>query len=152
MRRSLVAGIPTAVFGILLILVPARVFPVCPVAEGMHPMRCHWTAAALAGFGGLFLAAGVFLFLCKGNGVRVGLSVMAVCSAILGGVIATSLIGMCMNPLMPCRTGTYPAVMILLALTALAGLINILVFGPFAKKGPESRDVPRTPPAVSRRS
>ena len=111
-------------FGVLLALVPFYILPVCEIGGGMSPMRCHWTGSVLTGFGVFFVVVGTLQLPWRDNGVRIGISVMTVCAAILGGFVPAHLVGMCTSPAMPCRTGTYPAVMILLALIALTGTVN----------------------------
>lgn len=121
MKRSLAIGLPMALLGTLLAAVPTRLLPVCEA-----PMRCHWTGTALAGFGAAFFLSGAPLFLCRDSGVRLGVSLAALLWAGLGIAVPTLLIGMCASPAMPCRTGTYPAALIVLALLAAAALIDVL--------------------------
>lgn len=125
-KRSLLVSMPIALFGLLLALVPGHVLPVCAVAALAPPMRCHWSGSVLAGFGTTFFAAGALLFLSRQAGVRTGISIMILPVAALAAMAPTYLIGMCRMATMPCRTGTYPAAMILLALVAASALFNIL--------------------------
>ena len=127
MKTRLAVGLPVAGLGALLAFVPGHIFPVCAVAHGAAPMRCHWTGAALSGFGAAFFLLGVMLFFCGDAGARRGISLAVVVMAVLAGLMPAHLIGMCGSPAMPCRVGTYPAAMILLSMIALSGLANALV-------------------------
>lgn len=70
---------------------------------------------------------GALLFVCRDPGARLGLSLAAIPVAVMAGAVPMHLIGMCGSPAMQCRTGTLPAVMIILALIALDGLVNVFV-------------------------
>lgn len=127
MKSTLAVSLPIAALGLLLAFIPGRILPVCAVARGAAPMKCHWTGMVLSGFGVSFFLVGALLFFFRDAGVRRGISVAAVLMAVLAGTVPTYLIGMCGSPAMPCRIGTYPAALIALALIALAGLANVFV-------------------------
>ena len=126
MTRALVVSLPIAALGLLLTAIPLRLLPVCAVQHGASPMKCHWSGQMLAGFGVTFFLLALLLFACRTAGVRMGISAAAVLFAVMAGMVPAYLIGMCGAPTMPCRTGTYPAVMIVLSLIAAAGFFNIL--------------------------
>lgn len=126
MKQRLLAGLPVVVTGMLLAAVPGHLLPVCAVRDGAPPMKCHWSGNMLAGFGWTFVALGILLFLCRSREMRQGISLASLALAATAALVPTHLIGMCASPTMPCRMGTYPAVMILLAMLALENVLNIL--------------------------
>ena len=124
MKRTVGAAAPIALLGLLLAAVPEWIFPVCGVHEGAAPMKCHWTGRIVTGFGAAFFLTGVLLFVCRDSGVRAGVSIMAVLMSVLAALTPSYLIGVCASPVMPCHMGTYPAIMVTLALVALCGTFN----------------------------
>jgi hypothetical protein len=119
-------GLPIALLGALLAAVPSHILPVCETPHGAAPMRCHWTGMMMIGFGLTFFLVGALLFFCRTNGVRTGLSAAALLLTATAGTVPDFLIGMCAAPAMACRTGTYPGVMAVLALTAAACAANLV--------------------------
>lgn len=79
----------------------------------------------LAGFGGAYFFLAAILFLQQNSLVRIGISTTAIVLSATAAMMPTYLVGMCGSPAMPCRTGTYPAVLIVLAFLASAGVFNI---------------------------
>lgn len=134
MKHSLIVALPIAVSGILLAATPFWLFPVCAVQPGAPPMRCHWSGVALVCFGVAFFIAAALLFLWRNAGARAGISAMAIVMAMTAWAIFAHFIGVCASPMMPCRTGTYPAAAILLALVVAAGAFNIVHMGRFERE------------------
>ncbi|PHI28203.1 DUF4418 family protein [Budvicia aquatica] len=116
--------------GFLIAIVPQYIFPVCDgtleTISGKHiPMKCHWTAIAELGTGGLISLGGISLMIFKDSGIRLGISLMTLFSAILALLFPVWLIGVCPSPLMPCHAGTLPALVILSSFTAALSLGNL---------------------------
>jgi hypothetical protein len=71
-------------------------------AGGTIPMKCLWTARAEIGIGVLLLAVGFFLFISHKLESRRFLSISALILGVFIILFPTALIGVCMNPDMPC--------------------------------------------------
>ena len=118
------------ILGILVILTPWILFPVCEV-EGMYlktasgmqqPMKCGWSARAETAMGALIMLAGGLIIVRGTPETRQAAGIFTVAFGVLVIVFPTILIGMCMLADHPCRQLTLPALEIL-------GVIVILVGG-----------------------
>jgi len=128
------------VLGLLVILVPTYLLPVCAPMEVISPvvnvqtpahvtvkyMKCHWTGQAEMGIGAVIMALGLLMLLSRSACVRLGLSLSVICVAMLAAAIPTVLIGVCPGEMMPCHMGTLPALLLLSGLLAVIALINVL--------------------------
>ena len=113
--------------GLLIMLTPQSIFPVCEqtiaTASGAAvPMKCFWTARAAYGVGGLIVVAGLMLAFTGLPGVRLGIAAMLLFTSLLSGLMPTELIGVCAGVMMPCHMGTLPALALLSLFTGLAAL------------------------------
>ena len=126
---DLVLSLPVVLAGALLLLLPWWLLPVCDVAAGAAPMRCYWSGRMVSALGVAILVAGVLLFAVRASGFRQGVGLMVVVLAALTAAVPTVLIGMCGNPSMPCRLGTFPASVIFSVLSGLAGLFAVWLSG-----------------------
>lgn len=126
MRESAIFAIPTVVLGGLLALVPFYLLPVCGIRHDAPPMRCHWSGVTLATVGGALVLVAAMQFFFRARRARTALSAVATCLSIAAMLVPTWLVGMCGAATMPCRTGTLPAAIILLALAASANLAAFL--------------------------
>ena len=114
MKRGRFSACAVLALGLLTILVPYGVFPVCEgliatASGGAVPMKCFWTARAVAGLGALLLFAGLVLFFAKSPPVRFGVALMLLPVGLLTFLVPWKLIGVCASEAMPCRMGTLPA-------------------------------------------
>lgn len=128
------------VLGLLVILVPTYLLPVCAPMEVISPvvnvqapahvtvkyMKCHWTGQAEMGIGAVIMALGLLMLLSRSASVRLGLSLSIICVALLAAAIPTVLIGVCPGEMMPCHMGTLPALLLLSGLLVVIALINVL--------------------------
>jgi len=123
-------GILLMLLGILVILTPWVLFPVCEM-EGLYlktaagvemPMKCGWTARAETGIGALIVVAGGLLTARSTPETRQAVGVFSVAAGILVVLFPTILIGMCQLADHPCRQLTLPALEIL-------GVIIIIIGG-----------------------
>ena len=126
-------GVLIIVWGLLLILVPWVIFPVCGVGRyapppgqpiGVH--ACHGTLKAETALGILTIVLGVVPLLWFRRGVVILVSAAAVVDAVLVILFPTVITGICKVPTMACRMGTLPALVILgiiLGLTGMSGLV-----------------------------
>ena len=127
MTNRFLSGIAVGLLGLLISLVPARIFPPCTklvetVAGGAVPMKCFWSGQAEIGIGLLVLCGGVLLMLFKQPLVRMGIGMMTALTGVLGILIPTVFIGGCEMETMPCRIATFPALVLLNSLVVLVSL------------------------------
>jgi hypothetical protein len=123
-------GVLLVILGILIILVPWIIFPVCEVegsymisSTGMKvPMTCGWTARADSGVGALIVVAGGLLVARSSKETRQAVGIFSIAMGALVVLFPTILIGMCKVATHPCRMTTLPALEIL-------GVIVIIIGG-----------------------
>jgi hypothetical protein len=123
-------GALLVLLGILIILTPWIIFPVCEVHDSYAilqsgakiPMTCGWSARAELGIGALVAIAGALLILRSTPETRQTVGIFALALGALTILTPTFLIGMCKMAEHPCRVLTLPALEIL-------GIIVILVGG-----------------------
>jgi drug/metabolite transporter (DMT)-like permease len=123
-------GALLVILGIVVILTPWVIFPVCEMhgiymdmGMGMKSiMTCGWTARAESGIGALIVVAGALLIARSTPETRQAVGVFSIALGALVVLIPTVLIGMCKVAEHPCRVLTLPALEIL-------GIIVILVGG-----------------------
>jgi hypothetical protein len=91
---------------------------------GSIPMRCLWTARAEIGSGVLLLAVGAFLFFSRKLESRRILSVLAFLLGILILLLPTRLlIGVCINPDMPCVVIMKPLLLLVGSVVVALGIV-----------------------------
>jgi hypothetical protein len=127
-------GALLVILGIVIMLTPWVIFPVCEMygnymdmGMGMEmgakvPMTCGWTARAETGMGALIVVAGGLLIARSTPETRQAVGVFTIAMGVLVILFPTFLIGMCRMAEHPCRVLTLPALEIL-------GIIVILVGG-----------------------
>lgn len=127
MRKPDVIGMLTVATGLLIVLTPNWLLPVCQglleLASGKQvPMRCFWTARAEMVMGGLILLAGLMLaFIGSAEGRR-RLSHQIAFLGLATILIPLFIIPTCDNPDMACNVGTKPALLLLGGITLVLGL------------------------------
>lgn len=129
-RQGIISAI-VFILGLLLILGPVYLFPVCQYKGmmielkngGLMPMKCSYTARAEIVLAVLTISIGIFLQ-ARQSGSRRLLYGLLLIIAILVILVPTWLIGVCMSPTMPCRAGTLPFLELIGGL-----LIAVSVFG-----------------------
>ncbi len=120
MKNKISISIIFVILGILIILAPTVIFPVCPADM---KMRCQYTKQAEIGIGILIavLGAASFFFTEK---VRAGISIAVAGIGALAIAIPTTLIGVCGSDMMACNNATRPLLVVLGVLTILVSVIN----------------------------
>lgn len=88
------------------------------------PMKCLWTARAEIGMGVLLLAVGVFLFISRKLESRRFLSILALILGIFVILLPTVLIGVCVNPDMPCVVVMKPTLLLIGIVTGVLGIVS----------------------------
>ena len=129
MRKPDVTGTLTAAAGLLIVLTPNWLLPVCEglleLASGKHvPMRCFWTARAEMVMGGLILLAGLMLAFIRSAEGRRRLSHQIAFLGLATILIPLFIIPTCDNPDMACNVGTKPALLLLGGITLALGLFG----------------------------
>jgi hypothetical protein len=136
MKIRITSGVATIVSGLLIALGPQFLFTVCePMGENF--MKCHWTARAEIGIGGLIAALGIALIVFASPKTRLGLAIAVVLAAVLALLFPYALIGGCDMPSMDCRKIAFPALAVISILTILGGALYIAYL---ARKGAASMD------------
>jgi hypothetical protein len=115
--------------GIIIILTPWVIFPVCEMhglfvetKTGMKlPMPCGYTGRAETGIGALIVVSGGLLIAKKSADTIQAVGVFSIASGILVILYPTVLIGMCKLADHPCRQLTLPALEILGAAVIIIG-------------------------------
>ena len=128
-------GIALAALGVLLVLTPWVLFPVCGVgryapgpgiASGAHP--CHGTLLAETALGAAALVLGLFPVLWPGKNAVLGASIGAAVVAALVVLFPVAITGMCKVVTMPCRLGTLPALETAATLMMLTAALGLAVY------------------------
>jgi hypothetical protein len=125
MKNRIISGVAALIFGLLIALGPQFLFKVCPVV-GDTIMKCHWSAQAEIGAGGLIAALGIALVIFASSKTRLGLSIGIFLSAGLVLLIPHVLIGGCSMPSMQCRKITFPALTAIAILLLISSALNAI--------------------------
>ncbi|MCS4542025.1 MAG: DUF4418 family protein [Euryarchaeota archaeon] len=131
---SKILGGVAALIGILVMVVPRYILPVCEYYGKMMetkmgmiiPMKCTWTAQSELGAGALIIISALALIASKQVETKKVLNVILAALGVIVIALPTVLIGVC-APGMPCRDGTLPALEILgglLVITAIVGFFT----------------------------
>jgi len=126
-----VASFAIMVLAVLIGVVP--MFTDCESAgrmltleDGRHvSMKCHWTARAELGLALPLLAVGAMMPFSKNRGSRRMLGIAGAALGIATILLPTELIGVCMNPSMPCVSTMKPALLLMGALVLAIGLVTV---------------------------
>ena len=108
MSRKKILGYISAIIGILLVLAPKFITPVCPPMENGMFMKCHWMGNMTIGIGAVILVLAIILIVVKDSKISLGLSISNIAIGILEILNAHVLIGGCMKADMACRAITIP--------------------------------------------
>jgi drug/metabolite transporter (DMT)-like permease len=127
--KSQALGILLVLLGVLIILSPWVIFPVCEMhglfvetKAGMQlPMPCGYTARAETGIGALIAVAGGLLVARRTTETRQAVGIFSTAAGLLVILYPTILIGMCRLADHPCRQLTLPALELLGAAVIIIG-------------------------------
>lgn len=154
MKNRIILSLFFVFLGLMIILFPIYILPVCPhpdalVTHGinnqvantghMHTgagkiMKCFWTARAELGIGALIIVIGTLMLLSRTIFVRLGLSMALACISLLAIAIPTILIGVCSNEMMRCNMGAKPALVLLSGILFVVSILNSLYLNKLVKK------------------
>ncbi len=118
------AGIAIALTGVLTVLTPRYILPVCEFV-GRPVMHCSETARWEMALGAAIVCAGAALIAVGRPLARAAIGLLVVVG---GGMVVglPEVIGYCASPRMPCHYGAIPAMRILGVVTAIIGTGVIL--------------------------
>ena len=123
MKNRIIFAAAFVLLGLLVILAPTVLFPVC---ESEMKMACFFTKKAEIGAGLVIAALGVIYFFLKNKDIRLGISIAQFLNAGLVLAFPVKLTGLCKMSDMACRVKTYPALIVLSVLLALTAAVNIV--------------------------
>ncbi len=123
MKNRILFAAAFILLGLLVILAPTVLFPVC---ESDMKMACFFTKKAEIGVGLVIAALGVIYFFLKNKDIRLGISIAQFLNAGLVLAFPAKLTGLCKMSDMACRVKTYPALIVLSVLLALTAAANIV--------------------------
>ena len=135
MRLNVLLASALLVLGVLIVLTPWYILPVCEVygaylktATGSEiPMKCGWTARAEIGTGvGIVSIGAVLLAFGKRKETLRALGVVGATLGVLTVLFPTYLIGVCASAEHPCNMGTRPGLVLLGVLTIVVSLTMVL--------------------------
>ena len=123
MKNRILFAAAFILLGLLVILAPTMLFPVC---ESEMKMACFFTKKTEIGVGLVIAALGVIYFFLKNKDIRLGISIAQFLNAGLVLAFPAKLTGLCKMSDMACRVKTYPALIVLSVLLALTAAVNIV--------------------------
>lgn len=121
MNKKIVGSI-SVIAGILLILTPNYLAPVCPPMEDGRFMKCHWMGNITMGIGALVLVLAIIFILSKDVKFSLGISVGSIAFGVLELLNAHKLIGGCMKADMSCNAKTIPFATIVAVVLIIANI------------------------------
>jgi hypothetical protein len=110
--------------GILLILVPRFIFPVCEY-EGYPAMHCSDTARAEYVVGALLLVAGIGAFLLKSTRTSIIGAAVSIILYIVAFLLP-DIYGYCHSSRMPCNYGTVPGIRFIASIGGIIMVVAII--------------------------
>jgi hypothetical protein len=98
------------------------------LADGREiSMKCHWTGRAELGLGLPILAVGAMMMFSRRKESRRYLGIAGTTLGVVAILLPTSLIGVCMNPDMPCVSTMKPALILAGALLIGISLVTVVL-------------------------
>jgi len=120
--------------GIIVILIPWVLFPVCGIEKGAFLVGnlpgyhgCHGTLKAVTALGGVAVLAGIVPLLLPRRQAVFASSVVSLLIAALVILFPSVITGICSMPTMPCRLGTLPALVTAGIIMGIAGITGIFI-------------------------
>ena len=108
MSRKKILGYISAIIGLLLVLAPKFITPVCPPMEDGMFMKCHWMGNMTMGIGAVILVLAIIFIIVKDSKISLGLAISNIAIGVLEILNTHVLIGGCMKADMACRAKTIP--------------------------------------------
>ena len=98
--------------------------PCAPKADGGW-MTCHWAGQAVRGLAALLLVFALIRLIIKNTGVRMGMDLASIPTALLAALLPGRLISLCMMADMPCRSVMRPTVLVFSVLLILLASFDL---------------------------
>ncbi len=124
MKNRIGIAIAYVLLGVLLILIPVKLFPVCNYTE--MKMACYYTQRSIVGVGIIVAILGAVTVFFADSNIRIGISISQIGLAALIFLYSTKLIGLCKMSTMQCRLGTGPALFVAGIVIAGLSVINAI--------------------------
>lgn len=126
-RKIGVSDIILVVIGAVFLIGIRTFFKPCgPTDEGTW-MTCHWAGQAATGVAAVLLCLAVAHVIVRNPGIKAGLTIAVIPTAVLAILIPGNLISMCMMDTMRCHAVMKPGVMICSVLMILAAGFDIFL-------------------------
>jgi hypothetical protein len=98
------------------------------LADGRQTsMKCHWTGRAELGLGVPLFAVGAMMLFSRRKESRRFLGIGGMALGVIAILLPTELIGVCMNPDMPCVSTMKPALILMGALVIGVSLVTVVL-------------------------
>lgn len=121
MKGKNIVAILIVILGVVMLLIPQFIAPVCPIHDG-HIMKCHWMGQAVVGLGALIGLLGLLMLVVKDKKMAAAFSISAALVSGLAIAVSTHLIGGCSHHHMSCQMHTIPVVTIVGGILVVLGL------------------------------
>lgn len=118
--------------GIMLIIGPYTLFPVCSTAEKI--MKCFWAARSVSTVGGMLAVFGIVLLLLKSKDSVIAVNLCSIAAGIATILLPSVIIGGCAKATMACQALTFPAIYLIGTAVVLFSVGN-LIYLKKAKRG-----------------
>lgn len=124
-KNNLITGLINIILGLLIAIGPHTVFAVCEAMDGKY-MKCHWSALAETGVGGIIMVLGIYLLFSGSKQLKTGVQLSLLPVYIVSIFIPDVLIGVCGGDHMICHSLTQPVLNILGAVGLVIGTVNLI--------------------------
>lgn len=102
-------------------------FDVCPVMSEMT-MSCHWAGEVLKAISIVLLVIFLIHVFVPDEKIKIGMDMASVCILVMTLFIPGTVISLCQNPMMQCRSVTVPWTLIILIVQAAACVIDMIIY------------------------
>ena len=125
MKNRLIVSVATIILGVIAVLIPRVIFPVCESTE--MKMSCYYSSQAVTGVGIVIVLLGIAEIFGNSD-IRLGISIAQIFNAILILALPLKLTGLCKMESMACRRETLPAWIVVSTLLILINAINVIYY------------------------
>ncbi|MGN0687895.1 MAG: DUF4418 family protein [Oscillospiraceae bacterium] len=124
MKNKVINALVYLVLGVLLIIGPYTLFPVCDTAEKI--MKCFWATRAVNTVGGMLAVFGIVLLLLKAGDSVIAVNLCSIAAGIAAILLPSVIIGGCAKDTMACQALTFPAIYLISAAVVLFSVGNLI--------------------------
>lgn len=136
MKNRVALSLIYLVAGLLVILIPTVLLPVCGASE--KKMACHYTKQAEIGVGAIIIFSGIAVLVLGNELIRAGISLYQAAVAVLVVLLPAKLTGLCKMSEMSCRAKTYPGLIVIGVLLFVVSVAEFIYL--FVKNGKDNHD------------